>query len=102
VTKELEMTEKLTVLNPEGYPPKVTSNGLSQSLDRLQGKTVFLVDVGFENSDTFMERMRIWLSEQRPRVATEVVRWRDMHRPDPELCERIKADGDAAILGVGL
>jgi hypothetical protein len=90
------------VLTPTGFAPKVKARGLAPSLDTLDGKKVFLVDVGFENSDTFMERMRIWLSEQRPRVATEVVRWRDMHRPDPELCERIKADGDAAILGVGL
>jgi hypothetical protein len=30
------------------------------------------------------------------------VRWRDQHRPDPDLCARIRAEGDAAILGVGL
>jgi hypothetical protein len=90
------------VLTPLGFPPKVKARGLAPSLDGLDGKKVFLVDVGFENSDAFMERMRIWLAEQRPDVATEVVRWHDMHSPDPELCERIKADGDAAILGVGL
>jgi hypothetical protein len=92
----------LRVLNPMGYAPKVKARGLAQSLDTLDGKKVFLVDVGFENSDTFMERMRVWLAEQRPAVATEVVRWHDMHKPDPELCDRIKAEGDAAILGVGL
>ena len=92
----------LRVLNPMGYAPKVKARGLAQSLDTLDGKKVFLVDVGFENSDTFMERMRVWLAEKRPAVATEVVRWHDMHKPDPELCDRIKAEGDAAILGVGL
>jgi hypothetical protein len=92
----------LRVLNPTGYAPKVKARGLAQSLDTLDGKKVFLVDVGFENSDTFMERMRVWLAKQRPALATEVVRWRDMHKPDPELCDRIKAEGDAAILGVGL
>jgi hypothetical protein len=90
------------VLNPLGYAPKVKARGLAPSLDRLEGKKVFLVDVGFENSDTFMERMRAWLAENRPAVTTEVVRWHDMHRPDPELCERIRGEGDAAILGVGL
>jgi hypothetical protein len=30
------------------------------------------------------------------------VRWGDQHRPDPDLCKRIRAEGDAAILGVGL
>ena len=96
------MTETLTVLNPEGYPPKVTSHGLSQSLDRLQGKTVFLVDVGFENSDNFMLQLQGWLAENEPSIRTEVVRWADQHRPDPALSERIRSQGDAAILGVGL
>jgi hypothetical protein len=96
------MAEKLTVLNPEGYPPKVTSHGLSQSLDGLQGTTVFLVDVGFENSDNFMLQLQDWLAANEPSIRTEVVRWADQHRPDPELSERIRSQGDAAILGVGL
>jgi hypothetical protein len=90
------------VLNPLGYAPKVKARGLAPALDGLDGKKVFLVDVGFENSDTFMDRMRVWLAEHRPDLTTEVVRWQDMHKPDPVLCERIKEEGDAAILGVGL
>ena len=43
------MTE-LTVLDPIGLPPKVTGRGLAPPLGALTGKTVFLVDVGFENS----------------------------------------------------
>jgi hypothetical protein len=93
---------QLTVLSPLGFPPQVVGRGLAQSLDRLDGKTLFLVDVGFENSDRFMEQVQGWLNTREPSVRTSVVRWRDQHRPDPELCERIKAEGDAAILGVGL
>ena len=96
------MAEKISVLNPLGYPPKVTAKGLSPSLDRLDGKRIFLVDVGFENSDNFMVQLQGWMNDHHPEVSTEVVRWRDQHRPDPELCTRIKAEGDAAILGVGL
>jgi len=93
---------KLTVLNPEGYPPKVTSRGLANPLDVLDGKTVFLVDVGFENSDNFMRQLQGSLAARRPKVRTEVVRWADQHKPDPVLSERIRSQGDAAILGVGL
>jgi hypothetical protein len=93
---------KLTVLNPEGYPPKVVNRGLAAPLERLQGKTVFLVDVGFENSDNFMRQLQGWLADHEPSVRTEVARWADQHRPDPELSERIRSQGDAAILGVGL
>jgi len=94
--------KRLSVFNPVGYPPQVSARGLAQPLDTLEGKKVFLVDVGFENSDNFMQRLRDWLGEHRPGVATEVVRWHDMHKPDPELSARIRAEGDAAILGVGL
>jgi hypothetical protein len=92
----------MSVLDPTGYPPKVTGRGLTQSLDTLEGKTVFLVDVGWEDCDVFMREMGDWLQQHRPALRTQIVRWQDQHRPDPALCERIKAEGDAAILGVGL
>lgn len=93
---------KLSVLNPLGFPPKVTAKRLAPGLGSLAGHLVFLVDVGFENSDVFMAQLRGWLAEHEPDVRTEIVRWRDQHRPDPDLCKRIRAEGDAAILGVGL
>jgi hypothetical protein len=94
--------DKLTVLSPLGFPPKVTANGLAPSLASLDGAKLFLVDVGFENSDNFMLQLQGWLAEHEPAIRTEVVRWRNQHLPDPELSARIKAEGDAAILGVGL
>jgi hypothetical protein len=96
------MAEKLTVLNPQGYPPRVERRGLAPSLDSLSGKKVFLVDVGFENSDNFMRQLQGWLADHEPTIQTDVVRWADQHQPDPALCERIASQGDAAILGVGL
>lgn len=93
---------KLSVLSPLGFPPNVTAKRLAPGLGSLRGRKLFLVDVGFENSDTFMAQLRGWLEEHEPDVRTEVVRWRDQHRPDPDLCARIRAEGDAAILGVGL
>ena len=96
------MSDKLTVLNPIGYPPRVTAEGLAPGVSALDGKKVFLVDVGFENSDNFMVQLQEWLADHDPKVRTEVVRWQDQHRPDPELCEQIRTEGDAAILGVGL
>ena len=93
--------QKLTVLNPEGYPPKVEARGMAPALETLQGKRLFLVDIGFENSGPFMTQLHGWFEEHEPGIRTEVVRWRDQHNPDPELCGRIAAEGDAAIVGVG-
>jgi hypothetical protein len=91
----------VTVLNPEGYPPQVGARGMAPSLDTLDGTKLFLVDVGFANSDNFMAQLHGWFEDHRPEIRTEIVRWRDQHVPDPELCERIQAEGDAAIIGVG-
>jgi hypothetical protein len=93
---------KLSVLSPLGFPPNVTAKRLAPGLGSLRGRKLFLVDVGFENSDSFMAQLRGWLEKHEPDVRTEIVRWRDQHRPDPDLCARIRAEGDAAILGVGL
>jgi hypothetical protein len=92
---------KVTVLDPRGYPPKVDARGMAPAVETLQGKRLFLVDVGFENSDQFMRQLHCWLGEHEPGIRTEVVRMRDQHQPDPELYGRIAAEGDAAIVGVG-
>jgi hypothetical protein len=94
---------KLTVLDPRGYPPKVDARGMAPALETLQGKRLFLVDVGFENSDNFMAQLHGWFDEHEhePGIRTEVVRMKDQHQPDPELYGRIAAEGDAAIIGVG-
>ena len=96
------MPGQVTVLNPLGFPPRVQGKALAPALDTLDGKRLFLVDVGFENSDNFMLQLQAWLGENRPAVHTEIVRWKSQHQPDPDLCERMRAEGHAAVLGVGL
>ena len=93
--------DKLVVLNPEGYPPKVTARGMAPELDRLEGKTLFLVDTGFDSSDVFMAQLAGWLADHEPGIRTEIAHWRDERQPDPELCRRIKKEGDAVVIGVG-
>ena len=96
------MSNKISVLNPLGYPPKVTGKALAPGLESLNGKTVYLVDVRFDNSDVFMEQLQGWFTEHMPTVTTRFARWHEPFADDPELSAEIKADGDAAILGVGL
>jgi hypothetical protein len=77
VTANQRTQRKLTVLNPEGYPPKVSARGLAPSLDTLEGKKVFLVDAGFANSDNYMAQLHGWFEQHRPAIRTEIVRSRD-------------------------
>jgi hypothetical protein len=96
------MSTSLTVLDPTGYPPHVSARGLAPSLDTLEGRTLFIVDIGWENCNVFADQLQGWMAEHRPGIRTKVARWKDQHAPDPELSDQIRTEGDAAILGVGL
>ena len=96
------MPEKLTVHDPRGYPPQVTGKPLAPRLQSLEGQTLYLVDCLFDNSDVFMVELQRWFGEQLPAVETRVARPRESWVDDPELRAAIVADGDAAVLGVGV
>ncbi len=96
------MAGKLTVHDPRGYPPKVVGKRLANRLESLDGKTLYLVDCLFDNADVFMEQLRLWFAEHMPGVTTKMIKPRESWVDDPDMRNRIAADGDAAIIGVGL
>ena len=96
------MAELVTVHDPRGFPPTVAAKPLAPRLEGLDGKRVYLVDCLFDNSDVFMGELQHWFGEQLPAVQTAVARPRESWVDDPELRAAIAADGDAAILGVGV
>ena len=96
------MAETLTVLNPLGYAPKVTRKELAPRLSTLDGKTVYLVDCRFDDSDVFLKQMQAWFAEAMPAVKTVFKPISSVYlQDDPATWEEIKARGHAAILGVG-
>ena len=60
------MTQKITVHDPRGYPPKVVGKRLASRLSSLDGKTVYLVDCLFDNSAVFMDQLQQWFGEHLP------------------------------------
>ncbi len=96
------MDARLTVHDPRGCPPKVTGKRLAERPESLDGKRVYLVDCLFDNSDAFIEQLRRWFAEHLPNVETPVIKPRESWVDDPDMRARVVADGDAAILGVGL
>lgn len=98
----MAQTEKLSVLNPMGYPPKITPKAMAPRLDSLDGKTVYLVDPRFDDSGLFLRQMQNWFAERMPSVQTRLVEMSNVYtKDDPKTWEVIRADGDAAIIGVG-
>jgi hypothetical protein len=94
--------DAVTVLDPRGFPPKVVPRALAPRLPSLDGKTVYLVDCRFDDSDVFLEQMRAWFAEHLPGVRTVVKPISANYlRDDPVTWEEIKARGNAAIVGVG-
>jgi hypothetical protein len=93
---------KLTVHDPTGYPPKVVGKPLAPRLDTLDGKKLYLVDCRFDDSDVFLAQLQAWFGEHLPGTRTEVIQLSSVYtRDDPATWERIRADGDGAIVGVG-
>ena len=96
------MSPMIRVHDPRGCPPEVIGKRLAPRLENLEGKTIYLVDCLFDNSDVFVEQFRQWFGQHLPGTDVRMVRTRESWVDDPELRARIEADGDAAILGVGL
>ncbi len=93
---------KITVLDPTGYPPKVTQIAMAPRLSSLDGKTIYLVDARFDDADVFLKEVQAWFAEHMPNVKTKLVRMSSVYsQDDPKTWEEIKRNGDAAIIGVG-
>jgi hypothetical protein len=94
--------DRITVLNPVGFPPKVTEQSLAPRLAALDGKTIYLVDCRFDDSDRFLGQVQAWFAEHMPSVRTVLKPISANYlRDDPATWQEIKAKGDAALVGVG-
>lgn len=96
------MSQLLTVHDPRGYPPKVTGKRLAVRPQSLDGKTLYLVDCLFDNSEVFMDQLKSWFAQHLPAVNTKIIKPRESWVDDADMRAKIEADGSAAILGVGL
>lgn len=100
-------------LGPDEPPPPASikanafrfdpsSVNLAKRPDTLEGKTIYLVDIGFGGGHNFMLEVQRWFAEHMPSVTT-IVRRKSGHvfsDESSDLWEEIKEQGDAVILGV--
>lgn len=93
---------KLVGLNPKGMPPSITLLPLAPRFSSLDNKTIYMVDIGFNNGNVFFQEMQRWFKENMPSVKT-IYRRKDGDYPqdDPKLWAEVKASGAAVIMGVG-
>src|SRR5258706_3217529 len=75
--REDHMADTLPVHDPRGYPPKVTGKRLANRPQSLDGKTLYLVDCLFDNSEAFIDQLRRWFAEHLPAVNTRTIKPRE-------------------------
>jgi hypothetical protein len=93
---------KIGVMNPTGFPPKIKQLGMAPRLDTLDGKTVYLVDVRFDDGDQLLQQMQGWFEQNMPKVNTAFVQKSGVYtEDDPELFREIKEKGHAMIMAIG-
>ena len=70
-------SEKITVMNPAITSTMVDRVPLTERLDSLDGKTLYMVDIGWGGPDaaySVFEEMQAWFSENMPSVKTVLKR----------------------------
>ncbi|HLB30508.1 MAG TPA: hypothetical protein VJN91_03175 [Gammaproteobacteria bacterium] len=95
-------TGKLTVLNPLGQPPAIARIPMAPRLDTLDGKTIYIVDIGFTDTHQLLTEMRDLLKSRYPKAAFEVRKKAGVYyEDDPQLWAEIKERGHGMIIAVG-
>jgi hypothetical protein len=98
---------KAPAMGPGGAPPRrpagpPPSFSFAKRLDTLEGKTIYLVDLGFGGSYKFMQQVQKWFAKHMPSVKTIRKRKTGHVFTDDttDLWDEIKAKGHAAVVGV--
>jgi hypothetical protein len=93
---------KVTVLNPLGQPPAIVRVPMAPRISDLNGKTIYIVDIGFSGTHQLLTELQDLLKKRYPDT-TWIVRKKigTYFTDDPKLWAEIKEKGQGMIMGVG-
>ena len=91
-------------MNPAITSRMATRQPISPRLKTLEGKTLYLVDIGWGGPEAaygVYEEMKAWFAEKMPSVKIVIKRKSGMYiMPDQALWNEIRQNGDAALIGI--
>ena len=94
----------ITVLNPAVANKMADRLPLSPRLDSLEGKTLYLVDIGWggpQAAPGVYEEMKAWFAKNIPTLKIQVRRIRGGYETDDkELWKEIAQNANAAMIGI--
>ena len=94
--------EKIQTLNPKGAPPPIQLLPMAPRSGSLDGRTVYLVDTGFEGGGLVLNQIQLWFNRNMPDVTVVFRRKAGPYaEDDPALWQEIKQKGNAAIMAIG-
>jgi len=93
---------KISVLNPLGQPPALKLLQMAPRLDTLDGKTIYIVDVRYPETEPFFEEMVKLFTEKHPKTNWVLKKKNGTYfEDDPELWAEIKKKGDGMVIAIG-
>ncbi|MBF8268479.1 MAG: Thiol-disulfide oxidoreductase protein [Gammaproteobacteria bacterium] len=94
--------ERISVMNPIGYAPAIERKPMAARPADVEGKTVYLVDVTFNNGDVYLQEMQKWFAANMPGVKTEFRSKKGAYfTDDPALWQEIQAAHGLMIMAIG-
>jgi hypothetical protein len=92
--------QKITVINPMGTPPAVTVKPMAEPLSTLDGKTIYLVNTGFVNTERLMEEYKKWFQANYPKT-TIIDQRAGMSNLPAALKKELQEKADGVIFALG-
>ena len=98
--KTASAAEKITVLSPLGTAPPVTVKPMAEPLSTLDGKTIYLVNTGFVNTERLMEEFKKWFQANYPKT-TIVDQRAGMSNLPAAVKKELQEKADGVIFALG-
>ncbi len=96
------LDNKITVMNPVGIKPAIKQIPMADRPDKLDGKTIYIVDTKFPRTREFVETLAEILQEKYPETNWVLKdKFGGYMDDDPELWSEIKEKAAGAIVTVG-